>query len=103
MGWGLEILRVMNECLLLKWWWRYAVELDSLWKRVISARYGDGVGDWVPNIENGHKVSRVWDDILGVVRRCLALVNRYYSSCLLMFEIIMIYICRPKVPLHAPN
>lgn len=39
-GFGIRDIRLMNVCLLIKWWWRYAVEEEALWKSVICAKYG---------------------------------------------------------------
>ncbi|XP_035838173.1 uncharacterized protein LOC118485810 [Helianthus annuus] len=34
-GMGFDLLRVVNLALLAKWWWRFKVERDSLWKKVV--------------------------------------------------------------------
>ena len=47
-GLGVKRLRIMNECLLLKWWWRYGCEANALWKRVVEAKYGSGIMTWNP-------------------------------------------------------
>ncbi|KAJ0475516.1 putative RNA-directed DNA polymerase [Helianthus annuus] len=47
-GMGFGSLRVMNLALLAKWWWRFKVERDSLWKKVV----------W-----EIHKNSRTWSFI----------------------------------------
>lgn len=41
----------MNEALLMKWWWRYGTEKESLWRKVIKSKYkmggmGDGHQKW---------------------------------------------------------
>ncbi|KAF5952992.1 hypothetical protein HYC85_010936 [Camellia sinensis] len=36
-GLGIRDLGVVNECLLLKWWWRYGSEDTALWKDVICS------------------------------------------------------------------
>jgi len=38
-GLGIKKVRIMNECLLLKWWWRFGSEFDSIWKQVILSKY----------------------------------------------------------------
>lgn len=45
-GLGIRNLFVMNRALLAKWWWRFAVEKDSLWKRVLCARFGWDIKEW---------------------------------------------------------
>ncbi|KAJ0533359.1 putative RNA-directed DNA polymerase [Helianthus annuus] len=47
-GMGLGSLRVMNLAMLSKWWWRFKIEKDSLWRKVI----------W-----EIHKNARVWNFI----------------------------------------
>ncbi|XP_028089315.1 uncharacterized protein LOC114289749 [Camellia sinensis] len=65
-GLGIRKAKESNDCLLLKWWWRYGVEDESLWKRVIVSKYGADGGRWLP-IQNGEgKESVVWSDILSV-------------------------------------
>lgn len=43
-GSGVRKIREMNECLLVKWWWRYGVEDEALWKQVIICKYGSEGG-----------------------------------------------------------
>lgn len=40
---GIEIRRIRdaNKALLAKWLWRYAVDRDSLWRRMIVKKYGE--------------------------------------------------------------
>lgn len=40
---GLEIMRIHyhNKVLLTKWLWRFGVERNSLWRRVVVARFGE--------------------------------------------------------------
>ncbi|CAL5369282.1 unnamed protein product [Camellia sinensis] len=65
-GLGIRKAKESNDCLLLKWWWRYGVEDESLWKRVIVSKYGADGGRWLP-LQNGEgKESVVWSDILSV-------------------------------------
>lgn len=47
-GLGIRDLGVTNQCLLIKWWWRYAVQDEALWKFVICAKYGVSGGCWLP-------------------------------------------------------
>jgi hypothetical protein len=42
-GLGIRDLRVMNISLLSKWRWKLLMEGDEMWKRVLVAKYGDGV------------------------------------------------------------
>jgi len=46
-GLGIKPLRTMNEALKTKWLWRFAIEDDALWKKVILSKYGvDRFGWW---------------------------------------------------------
>ena len=40
-GLGIRRLRSFNIALLGKWLWRYGLETDALWRRVIEAKYGN--------------------------------------------------------------
>ena len=45
-GLGIRCLKRFNSALLAKWLWRYGVENDALWRRVIGAKYGNDWGGW---------------------------------------------------------
>lgn len=63
-GLGVRDLGEMNECMLLKWWWRYGAEDKALWKAVVCSRYGRMGGGWVPSMESTEGMSTVWKDIV---------------------------------------
>ena len=55
-GIGIRCWRRFNSALLAKWLWRYGLENDALWRRVIGAKYGN---KWVVGAQNlclGHMV-----------------------------------------------
>ena len=53
----------MNQALLCKWCWRFANERDSLWRMVISTKFGEEAGGWhTRNIRGGFGTG-VWKDI----------------------------------------
>ena len=57
-GLGIRLLRSFNTALLDKWLWRYGLEIDALWKRVIEAKYGNIWGGWcTKNVTNPYSVS----------------------------------------------
>jgi len=62
---GVRIIREFNVALLGKWCWRLLLERDSLWFRVLSARYGVEGGHV---LDGGSEVSYWWRDI-AVVRK----------------------------------
>ena len=78
-GLGIKNVRMMNVCLLLKWWWQYGIENKALWRRVIDAKYGVGQTSWIPITLAAVKSSRVWADILLLQKR-LPDVFRCFSS-----------------------
>ena len=45
-GLGIRRLGNFNSALLGKWLWRYGMETDALWRRVIEAKYGNIWGCW---------------------------------------------------------
>ena len=67
----------MNECLLLKCWWRYGCESNALWRKVIDAKYGGSITSWGPNGEPSVTKSKMWSDILLVMDRDAEVANFY--------------------------
>ena len=65
-GVGIRRLREMNVSLLLKWWWKFGVERNSLWKRIICSKSQDSMEGWMPVVESASKCSRVWQDIISI-------------------------------------
>ncbi|XP_028052094.1 uncharacterized protein LOC114256638 [Camellia sinensis] len=48
--WGLGIrrLRDVNACLLLKWWWKFGTQINSLWRRALCSKYKIDEARWNP-------------------------------------------------------
>lgn len=46
-GLGIGNLRFKNEALLAKWLWRFSLEPNALWRRIIMSKYGSDPFDWV--------------------------------------------------------
>lgn len=65
-GLGVRKVRDLNDCLLAKWWWRFATEITALWRRTICYKYGISGGGWFPSQNLETKYSRTWLDILQV-------------------------------------
>nr|GEZ47199.1 hypothetical protein [Tanacetum cinerariifolium] len=65
---GLNIgsLKAMNCALLSKWWWRFRVENEALWVKVIKSVYGAGGGLLEENIS--FRGNSVWGNIMKVGR-----------------------------------
>ena len=62
-GLGVRSLSKMNIALFCKWCWRFANERDSLWRLVISTKFGEGDGGWNTNDIRGGYDTRLWKDI----------------------------------------
>ena len=62
-GLGIRNLSILNRALLCKWSWRYAVERESLWKLVISRKFGEEGGGWSSReVREGYGVG-FWKEI----------------------------------------
>ena len=62
-GLGVRGLSVMNQALLCKWCWRFANERDSLWRMVISTKFGEEAGGWYSRDIRGGYGTGLWKDI----------------------------------------
>ena len=68
-GLGLRKIILLNEALLGKWIWRFAIEKDNLWK-VLLVKYGqEGLG-WRTNEVRGTLEVGVWKEILKEANWC---------------------------------
>ena len=57
-GLGIRRLGSFNSALLGKWLWRYGMETDVLWRRVIEVKYGNIWGSWcTKNVTSPYGVS----------------------------------------------
>lgn len=65
-GLGIRSIADMNDCMLLKWWWRYGVEDKALWKEAVCSKYERVGGSWWPEMGEVGKVSLVWQGILNI-------------------------------------
>ena len=45
-GLGIRLLVPLNRALFGKWLWRFGVEGDRLWRRVVAAKHGTAPGGW---------------------------------------------------------
>ena len=62
-GLGVRSLSKMNIALFCKWCWRFANERDSLWRLVISTKFGEGDGGWNTNDMREGYGTGLWKDI----------------------------------------
>lgn len=79
-GLGIKDLRLMNECLILKWWWRFGVERNSLWRKVICSKYKLDVISWLPSSAPNRALSILWKDIVFVGQRDENLFRLFWSN-----------------------
>ena len=62
-GLGIRNLTVLNKALLGKWGWRFTVERDSLWRRLIVGKFEEEGGGWTSRVlREGYEV-RFWKSI----------------------------------------
>ena len=45
-GLGLRHLEGLNQALLGKWLWKFSLERESLWRKVIFGKFGEVEGGW---------------------------------------------------------
>lgn len=79
-GLGIKNIRLTNDCLLLKWWWRYGQEDDALWKLVICEKYGSLGRRWFLVLVDNGFTSKIWGDILSVAQRNNRLFHFYHDN-----------------------
>ena len=65
-GLNIRKIKVMKYYLLLKWWWRYGVEREAIWRRLIISKYGHVTSHWLPKREVSRGVSKIWKNIISV-------------------------------------
>uniref|UniRef100_A0A2N9GCH1 Reverse transcriptase domain-containing protein n=1 Tax=Fagus sylvatica TaxID=28930 RepID=A0A2N9GCH1_FAGSY len=62
-GLAIRNLRRFNQALLGKWLWRYGLERDALWRRVVEAKYGSLWGGWCSKEVRGSYGVGLWKNI----------------------------------------
>lgn len=60
--------RHRNEALLAKWLWRYSMETDSLWHKVIASKYGSHPLNWVSGRSLKGTFRNPWKEIAAGLR-----------------------------------
>ncbi|XP_028080046.1 uncharacterized protein LOC114281693 [Camellia sinensis] len=79
-GLGVRNLGQVNECLLVKWWWRYGNEEAALWKKVICSKYGGVGGRWCPLFISSVGLSYTWRGITSVAEGNIALREFFWQN-----------------------
>ncbi|CAL5410995.1 unnamed protein product [Camellia sinensis] len=80
-GLGIRRIRDVNACLLLKWWWKFGTQINSLWRRALCSKYKIDEACWNPPGSFSYKHSRVWKDILSIGNHCNNIFNFYVDNC----------------------
>ena len=62
-GLGIQRILAFNSALLAKWWWRFGTDKQSLWLKVIKAKYGYSENAWLPSAPRFNVLSKVLGDI----------------------------------------
>lgn len=63
-GLGIGSVGLKNEAFLCKWWWRFGVESNALWKKVICEKHGIDIDSWLLSKVKWRDPSKIWKDIL---------------------------------------
>ena len=76
---GIRRIRDFNDCLLIKWWWKFANEEEALWKKVVCSKYNLNGGVLFPAFNQCKRVSKLWGDILAAAEQRLMQFNFFYK------------------------
>jgi hypothetical protein len=44
-----EIYSCLTELSWGRWLWRYAIQIEALWREVVDSKYDSSLGDWSSN------------------------------------------------------
>lgn len=62
-GLGLRCLEALNRALLGKWLWRFPLEGESLWRKIILGKFWEVEGGWITRgVRESYAIS-LWKDI----------------------------------------
>ena len=62
-GLGIKKLALLNRALLSKWNWRFVIEDERLWKKVIIIKYGVEEGTWYTQVSKASYGIGLWKGI----------------------------------------
>lgn len=63
-GLGVKNLKAMNNALLTKWLWRFDVESEALWRRIVEEKYGVSDVEWLSKQPTGAYGFSVWKGVM---------------------------------------
>ncbi|RVW58324.1 Regulator of telomere elongation helicase 1 [Vitis vinifera] len=78
-GLGIRNLSILNRAPLCKWSWCFAVERESLWKLIISRKFGEKDGGWSSYGSKNVWVADCWDS-LGEVGGWISRFSRSFND-----------------------
>lgn len=79
-GLGLRRVKVVNSCLLIKWWWRFGYEKNALWRSVICSKYKVDFRDWIPSPTSTNNMFSVWKGIITIAKSNSTLLEYYLNN-----------------------
>lgn len=77
---GIRRVRTMNECLLVKWQWRFWVKDNSLWKNPICSKYNALESRWFSFSAKSSRFSLIWKGIMLVALSRLDFLSFFQSN-----------------------
>lgn len=63
-GLGIRDVAVTNRTLLNKWLWKFGVEKNTIWRRLVAAKYGETRPGWISGNLEGSMGCGVWRNII---------------------------------------
>ncbi|XVE80966.1 hypothetical protein DITRI_Ditri15bG0024200 [Diplodiscus trichospermus] len=77
---GIVDLKLKNRALMNRWIWRFGVEKDALWRKVVDAKYDGSEYDLLPNVLNYRNFSSMWKNITKPLMYNDEFTNTFVSS-----------------------
>jgi hypothetical protein len=71
-GLAIKNLRRFNEALLGKWLWRFGVEREAFWRKIIMVKYGSLEGGWVSKVPSDKSYEELPKFLLAIQDRNLS-------------------------------
>ena len=62
-GIGVKSFSKMNKALLSKWSWRFANDINALWRKTICCKFGESIGCWHTRDIRGSYGTSLWKEI----------------------------------------
>jgi hypothetical protein len=92
-------LVMFNKALMGKWLWRYAMERDALWRKVVDVKYGSMRGGWCSKEVGGSygfgvwkSIRRGWDAFAAHVRYEIGNGSKVLLGSVALIPFLQIYI-----------